>query len=430
MTSPELPRVENPGVIDPIPQIPEIIWDDPLAVITYARSTKAIVIDTDETGLFRQRTFPVPPGQSFDELEGRARRMDNFGDVEVRHVQISLSKLVSFPSITGQDSVGFRYIYDSPEGRKSDLVDNEHILDFLVDRGGGILTFEGKEKDQELAIFFEGTHEPKATVLFFHPNYDMAGLDSFTGFQAFFRSLNIEMASLIGDPKLRKYLAEFDKEIIEGDTYHDMDAVLEFFRARVVASLLKYEQTHDERYLEFPYSQFKNGVIDLLDDNNTDPQQALNELLWTDQIIERPAPRVKVAPVVYTQMDKEMVAHLRTLEAKRLRETVTSPRAIGGYKLMAAYLTKVYELIRSGNPLAQNDALTLIQELAGSSMGGRRLAYKIGRTKIQIEQDQYYIDSDYSSEGQFSDLLFELTQKVLDAQDEARQKQLMEGLDE
>ncbi len=409
-------------------EIQEVVWDNPLAVITYASSTKAIIIDKDEMGLFRQTTHSIPASQDFGEVEGRVRRLDNFSDVEVRQVQLSQGIPNAHKSITGVDYISFRYFYDSPQGGESDLVEGEDILNFLTDNSGGILVFEGQEKPQDLAVFFDRVDEPKATVLFFHPDYTQAGLDSFAGFEAFFRSLNIEISQLIGNPDLREYLKEFDKEIIEGDTHHDLTAVLEVFRARVVASLYLYETTHDKRYMQFPLSQFRNGKLDIFDVNNTDPQEALNELLWDDQITVRPVEKVSLTPAQLTEADKKVILSLSTQAGKRLREAVSSPTSIYSFDVMAAYLTKVYELIRSHSSKAHDDAIRLMRELQESPLQNRDFYFKVGKKKVQLSESEYGISSDYYQRGNLGELISELNLKLRSIQDEIRYNNILQEL--
>lgn len=415
-----------------LPEV-EIKWNNPLAVMTYAKSTKAVVIDKDEVGLFRQTTIDLPFNQNFDAVEGRVRRLDNFEELEVRQVQLSRGIPVAHKSITGKDNISFRYFYDTTDGNKSDLVEGIDILDFLTGNGGGILVFEGQEKPQDLAVTFDKADESKGTVLFFHPDYSQAGLDSFAGFEAFFRSLNIEISALIGDPGIQEYLREFDKEILEGDTYHKLTAVLEVFRARVVASLYLYDQTKDKRYLQFPLSHFKNGKIDLFDINNSNPQKALNEILWRDQLIEPPLRSRKQVKPVFMELakyDHEFMSKLNSGFAKRIRSTISKPHLVGSHEVMAAYLTKIFELAKSKDEKAVEDAEVLLDELRYSVLSEKPFYYKIGKKKIQIKKDQYQIDSYYKEKGSFNKILDDLAGKIIEIQNARKHAQILEALDD
>jgi hypothetical protein len=398
--------------------VPEIIWNEPMAVMVYANGRRAAVVSEDEVGEFKLDHFDIPVSQDFNPVEGRVKRLDDFESVVVHHVPVSQARFTTEDDIIGESTVYVKFASENSD-EDDNYIPGDEIFNFLVGKNGGLLAFEGQRRPPQAAILLPGRDNSQtADVLFFHSN-SMEGLDSSAGMELFFKSLADNIASLVTDRQgadrhLIKYIREFEEAIREGEIPYKSSAALQIYRAIMMAHVRLYDLTLSEEHRDFLRSQFTTRW-ELRRNASPDVSAVVKAIEFKEPFIkpiEPPKPPKPPTPPIDEKALQEVVDKLQNPRLAELRVKVAE--YFGSInEIMERYLTEIYSAINlATDPTDLDDVSVLLNEISLSSFSEDKMYFLIGTKKIHIAFESGDIDGWSVEYGKGRDVVSALRQKA------------------
>lgn len=217
----------------------------PIGGILYAQNQKMALVVVDSKGALKSWNVPEfdPEDAAGDE------RIVNLGDyvnIAIAQADVGPASFRTVPDVSRRgSSVDTRLLLtDTSTGRAGQYyLGEDDLLRLITGEHGGMVTFQGAGSPKENALVIEvsrNTHA-SALVVFLHPT-ESDWLDSVTGVEHFFRSVNQEfMRDTKLPPRVRSAIKTLDREInnikngLRTDDKVEDSVRIEIFKAALIA---------------------------------------------------------------------------------------------------------------------------------------------------------------------------------------------------
>ncbi len=353
---------------------------------------------------------------------GRVYDFGEFKEVTVLQANLGSLRVANHPSVrTNTESLYAQVVTVNPLSQEQSIfsLGEEKLLDVLTGKTGGLLTFYGDDKPEEVALVIEDKEggNSKASVIFFPSDVvTHRGMDSITGTSAFFAEMSVALA---GKSASRSYSAlrnvrNIYDQMIKKNKITEEGTRRELVRVLLLAHAWGYDRTKGGRHVDFldkymPQWREKRLQRAERDFPLSDPirvNAALNTFIRGKALPTYEDIEIGTGVVDIVRDGELSVAgrakQLSEFFKEQLGDNFGNPKTDHEKRLMHLYTEKLLELTQVAKTLAEYGLIKeLKEELLNTPYGNTRFqVYEFSSSYIKLLRKFGMLPSDnYSFEG-------------------------------
>lgn len=327
---------------------------------------------------------------------GRDYDFGEFKEVAILQANLGSLRVANHPSIrTNTESLFAQVATTNPLTLEHSVfsLGEEKLLDVLTGKTGGLLTFYGDDKPEEVALVIENKSDgnSKASLIFFSSDVvTHRGMDSITGTSTFFADMSVALAGKSASRSfsaLRNVRNIYD-QLIKKNKITEEGSRRELVRVLLLAHAWGFDRTKGDRHIDFLDAYMPQWREDRL-------QRAERDFPLSDPIRVNAALntfiRGKALPTyednddssqevdIFQEKDLSVTEKARELLEffkEQLGDNFGNPMTDHDKRTMGTYLEKVIKLIPSAHLLSDYQGIGgLVEELLDSNYGRNTIFY-------------------------------------------------------